>query len=65
MNRLAQNFKPNNSTVERLKEEVNQLQSQLDKFKYQLEHEPKFNIDDYKDCDADIYHSLQDFQITL
>ena len=34
-----------NQEVDRLKEGVNLLQSQLDKFKYQLEHELKFNID--------------------
>ena len=43
-----------NQEVDRLKEEVHLLQSELDKFKYQLEHEPKFNIDAYKDCDEDI-----------
>jgi hypothetical protein len=40
--------------AEKLKEEVNLLQNQLDKFKYKLEHEPKFNIDTYKDCNEDI-----------
>ena len=39
--------------MDSLKQEINLLQSQLDKLKYQLEDEPKFNIDAYKDCDED------------
>ena len=40
--------------AEKLKEEVNLLQNELEKFEYKLEYEPKFNIDAYKDCDEDI-----------
>ena len=47
----------------KMQEEIDRLKKEVNKLKYTLEKEPQFNIDEFKDNDADIafYTGFQNY----